>query len=117
MRTHFTTPTVGRRHHPHQPATISFQDLDDETVIGALCDLFAGRTATAFGESLDWWNETLQCDLQPRAAAGVALSAISKCPFDHRASADGVSELRAQLLQRARMLIERSARDTGELLL
>lgn len=82
--------------------------LNDADILSVLFDLFAGRTAEAFGEGLDWWNETLQCDLTPKATAGVALSALSKWPFDQRAGTDGVDKLRAQLLQRARMLMKRS---------
>lgn len=83
-------------------------DLTDADILSVLFDLFAGRTAEAFGEGLDWWNETLQCDLAPQAAAGIALSALSKWPFDQRASAPGVKALQDELLKRARMLIERS---------
>lgn len=86
----------------------------DEEIIGALCDLFAGRGHRVLGETLEWWVETLQCDLGPKAAGGVALTAISKWPFDQRAGANGVTQLRAQLLQRAHTLIKRAARDTGE---
>lgn len=83
--------------------------LNDADILSVLFDLFAGRTAEAFGEGLEWWNETLQCDLGPEAAGGVALTALSKWSFDQRAGATGVIQLRAQLLQRARMLIKRSA--------
>ncbi|MNL55364.1 hypothetical protein D3C87_1787720 [compost metagenome] len=76
--------------------------------MGALCDLFARRTPRAFGENLEWWAETLQCDLPPGDASGVALVAISKWPFDQRAGAPGVMALQDELLKRARMLIERS---------
>ncbi|WP_454703426.1 hypothetical protein [Achromobacter pestifer] len=82
-------------------------EIQDEQVIGVLCDLFAGRTPTAFGQGLAWWTEALQCDLDPKAAAGVALVALSKWPFDHRAGAAGVNALQDQLLQRARLLIAR----------
>ena len=96
--------------HGHFPpeATARAPNFSDADILSVLFDLFAGRTAEAFGEGLDWWNETLQCDLTPKATAGVALSALSKWPFDQRAGTDGVDELRAQLLQRARMLIKRS---------
>lgn len=89
----------------------------DDQILGTLFDLFADRIQTAFGEGLDWWNETLQCDLGPKAAAGVALAALSKWPFDQRAGAPGVKALQDELLKRARMLIERSLRDTGEVVL
>lgn len=104
--------------HGHFPRKVYVQrsQLNEADILGVLFDLFAGRTTTAFGESLDWWNETLQCDLGPGAAAGVALSALSKWPFDQRAGAPGVAELRAQLLQRARMLMERATPDAGEAL-
>lgn len=85
----------------HQPT--------DADILSVLFDLFAGRTMAAFGEGLDWWNETLQCDLASQAAAGVALSALSKWQFDQRAGAPGVKALQEQLLQRARLLIERAA--------
>ncbi|WP_238531947.1 hypothetical protein [Achromobacter arsenitoxydans] len=88
--------------------------LNDADILSVLFDLFAGRTSAAFGETLEWWNETLQCDLGPRATAGVALSALSKWTFDQRAGTDGVAALRAQLLQRAHMLITRSASHNGE---
>lgn len=89
----------------------------DAEIIEILCDLFAGRSHLAFGEGLDWWAETLQCDLPPEAALGVALVALSKWPFDQRTSATGVKALQDELLKRARMLIERSLRDTGEVVL
>lgn len=89
------------------PAGLS--QINDADILSVLFDLFAGRSTAAFGEGLDWWNETLQCDLAPKAAAGVALSALSKWPFDHRAGASGVKALQEQLLQRARLLIERAA--------
>ncbi|HCW18803.1 MAG TPA: hypothetical protein DHL02_12805 [Achromobacter sp.] len=94
--------------HLQSEAAVSMPRLQEDRIIGVLCDLFAGRTQHAFGESLDWWNETLQCDLAPQAAAGVALSALSKWPFDQRAGAPGVKALQDELLKRARMLIERS---------
>ncbi len=92
-------------------------ELTDADLLSVLFDLFAGRTTAAFGESMDWWNETLQCDLAPQAAAGVALSALSKWPFDQRAGAPGVKALQDELLKRARMLIERSLHDIGEVVL
>lgn len=97
-----------------QPANHEPTDAD---LLSIIFDLFAGRTTAAFGEGMDWWNETLQCDLAPQAAAGVALSALSKWPFDQRAGAPGVKALQDELLKRARMLIERSLRDTGEVVL
>jgi len=84
-------------------------EFSDADILSLLCDLFAGRTQVAFGEDIDWWAETFQCDLGPKAASGVALVALSKWPFDHRAGASGVKALREQLLQRARLLIERAA--------
>lgn len=98
-------------------AVVSTPELQEDQILGVLCDLFAHRTQTAFGEGLDWWNETLQCDLGAKAAAGVALSALSKWPFDQRAGATGVKALQDELLKRARMLIERSLRDIGEVVL
>jgi len=92
-------------------AVVTIPQLDDEAIIGVLCDLFARRTQVAFGERLDWWIETLQCDLAPQAAAGVALTAISKWPFDQRAGAAGVAALRTELVARARMLLARAARE------
>lgn len=90
-------------------------ELTDADILSVLCDLFAGRTTTAFGEELDWWIETLQCDLSPKAAAGVALSVISKWHFDQRDGADGVQQLQAELLQRARRLLdEQSLRNKGK---
>ncbi|MCD0496905.1 hypothetical protein LP085_08610 [Achromobacter sp. MY14] len=89
-------------------ASVGPSEMNDADLLSVLFDLFAGRTTAAFGEGLDWWNETLQCDLAPQAAAGVALSALSKWPFDQRASAPGVKTLQDELLKRARMLIERS---------
>lgn len=88
--------------------------ISDEQILTALFELFAGRAFRVLGQPLDWWLETLQCDLAPKAAAGVALSALSQWPFDQRAGAAGVAELRAQLLQRASMLMERAAPDAGE---
>lgn len=90
-------------------AAVSIPGLQEDQIIGVLCDLFAGRTQVAFGENLEWWAETFQCDLGPKAASGVALVALSKWPFDKRAGATGVKALQDQLLQRARMLIERSS--------
>lgn len=92
-------------------AVVPVPELDDEAILGVLCDLFARRTQVAFGERLDWWIETLQCDLAPQAAAGVALTAISKWPFDQRAGAAGVEALRTELVSRARMLLARPAHD------
>lgn len=89
-------------------ASVAPPQMNDADILSVLFDLFAGRSAAAFGEGLDWWNETLQCDLLPEAAAGVALVALSKWPFDQRAGAPGVKALQDELLKRARMLIERS---------
>ena len=94
---------------------VTAPELTDADILSVLCDLFAGRAATAFGEALDWWIETLQCDLSPKAAAGVALSVISKWHFDQRDGADGVQQLQAELLQRARRLLdEQSLRNKGK---
>ncbi len=102
--------------HGHFPreGSVRVPQISDEHILSALFELFAGRAFRVLGQPLDWWLETLQCDLAPKAAAGVALSALSKWPFDQRASAPGVAELRAQLLQRARMLMERATPDAGE---
>lgn len=81
--------------------------LTDADVLSVLCDLFAGRAATAFGESLEWWAETFQCDLTAKAAGGVVLAAISKWPFDQRAGAEGVQQLQAELVKRARQILAR----------
>ena len=80
-------------------------ELTDADILSVLCDLFAGRAALAFGEPIDWWIETLQCDLQPTAAAGVALTAISKWQFDRDAGAAGVKQLQDELVQRARQIL------------
>ncbi len=90
------------------------QAYSDDQILGALFDLFAGRTQFAFGEAIDWWAETLQCDLAPETASGVALVALSKWPFDQRAGTAGVKALQDELLKRARMLIDRSARAVEE---
>lgn len=92
-------------------------ELTDADILSVLFGLFAGRTQLAFGEAIDWWAETLQCDLAPEIASRVALVALSKWPFDQRAGAPGVKALQDELLKRARMLIERSLRDTGEVVL
>lgn len=86
---------------------ITPRQLSDADIVSVLCDLFAGRAATAFGESLDWWAETFQCDLAAKAAGGVVLAAISKWPFDQRASAEGVKQLQAELVKRARQILAR----------
>jgi len=96
---------------------VSQPKLTDADILSVLCDLFAGRATLAFGEAIDWWAETLQCDLAPETASGVALVALSKWPFDQRAGAPGVKALQDELLKRARMLIERSLRDSGEVVL
>lgn len=99
----------------YQVVKLSPRELTDADILSVLCDLFAGRTTTAFGEELDWWIETLQCDLSPKAAAGVALSVISKWHFDQRDGADGVQQLQAELLRRARRLLdEQSLRNKGK---
>lgn len=108
--------TADQGHFPRE-ASVRTSRISDEQILTALFELFAGRAFRVLGQPLDWWIETLQCDLAPKAAAGVALSALSQWPFDQRAGADGVAELRAELLQRARLLIDRSARDTGEVAL
>lgn len=86
---------------------VSQPELTDVDILSVLCDLFAGRAARAFGEPIDWWAETLQCDLEPTAAAGVALTAISKWQFDRDAGATGVKQLQDELVLRARQLIGR----------
>ncbi|SSW67256.1 hypothetical protein AVE30378_02529 [Achromobacter veterisilvae] len=101
----------------HRERKTRVSEISDGQIIGALRDLFAGRTRLAFGEKLDWWVETLQCDLAPRDAAGVVLTVISQHPDHRRIGARGVQALRAELVKRARMLIERSMRDTGEVVL
>ena len=94
-------------------AAVAIPELSGEAIIGVLCDLFAGRTRHAFGEDLEWWMDTC-ADLRHQDLAGALLPALSKWPFDHRAGAAGVDALRAELILRARLLVERSARDTGE---
>lgn len=81
----------------------------DADILSVLCDLFAGRTEEAFGESLDWWAETFQCDIGPRDAAGVVVAALSKWDFDRRAGAKGIAHLQEELVLRARRLIEAGA--------
>ena len=78
-------------------------------ILSVLCDLFAGRTEEAFGESLDWWAETFQCDIGPRDAAGVVVAALSKWDFDRRAGAKGIAHLQEELVLRARRLIAAGA--------
>ncbi|MDF2861376.1 MAG: hypothetical protein K0S02_1648 [Achromobacter mucicolens] len=85
-------------------------ELCDPDILSVLCDLFACRTATAFGEELDWWLETLQCDLSPKAAAGVALSVISKWHFDQRDGADGVQQFKDELVLRARQILNKGGK-------
>lgn len=46
----------------------------DATILNVLRDLFAGRTKTAFGEPLDWWAETCQCDLNTEAPSPVLMA-------------------------------------------
>ena len=90
-----------RPHPAHKPT--------DADILSVLCDLFAGRTEEAFGESLDWWAETFQCDIGPRDAAGVVVAALSKWDFDRRAGAKGIAHLQEELVLRARRLIEAGA--------
>lgn len=105
----FTPSQANPNHGDSSPVVqLANHELTDADLLSVIFDLFAGRTTAAFGEGLDWWNETLQCDLAPEAAAGVALSALSKWQFDQRAGAPGVKALQDELLKRARMLIERS---------
>lgn len=96
--------------HFHREASVAPPLLNDADILGVLFDLFAGRTQFAFGEAIDWWAETFQCDLAPETASGVALVALSKWPFDQRAGAAGVKALQDELVKRARMLIARGAR-------
>lgn len=123
MHAHLIRPDAALRDDPSRTAdhgrfpregSVRTPRISDEQILTALFELFAGRAFRVIGQPLDWWIETLQCDLAPKAAAGVALSALSQWPFDQRAGADGVAELRAQLLQRARLLIDSSVCDTGE---
>lgn len=87
---------------------LATRELTDADILSVLCDLFAGRAEKAFGEDLDWWAETFLCDISPKAAAGVVVTAISKWEFDRRAGAVGVNELKSELVLRARQLIARS---------
>lgn len=84
---------------------VSQPEFSDVDILSVLCDLFAGRAARAFGEPIDWWTETLQCDLAPAAAAGVARTAISKWQFDREAGAAGVKQLQDELVLRARQIL------------
>ncbi|MNY04044.1 hypothetical protein D3C86_1366950 [compost metagenome] len=85
-------------------------ELTDADILSVLCDLFAGRAARAFGEPIAWWAETLQCDLNPVAAVGVALTAISKWQFDREAGATGVKQLQDELILRARQILDKGGR-------
>lgn len=89
---------------------VSAPEPTDADILSVLCDLFAGRAAAAFGEALDWWLETLQCDLSPKAAAGVALSVISKWHFDQRDGADGVQQFKDELILRARQILNKGGK-------
>lgn len=99
--------------HLAREAVVAIPELDDEQIIGVLCDLFAGRARLAFGESLEWWMETT-AELPAEDAAGALLPALSKWTFDHRAGVPGVNALRAALVSRARFLIAKAAVETGE---
>lgn len=101
---------VARESYDSQHLSPIVQAYSDDQILGALFDLFAGRTQFAFGEAIDWWAETFQCDLTPETASRVALVALSKWPFDQRAGAAGVKALQDELVKRARMLIARGAR-------
>jgi len=114
----FTPSQAKPKHGDSSPVVqLANHEPTDADLLSVIFDLFAGRTLLAFGEAIDWWAETLQCDLAPETASGVALVALSKWPFDQRAGAPGVKALQDELLKRARMLIERSLRDTGEVVL
>ncbi|MFY3053371.1 hypothetical protein ACOTF7_21660 [Achromobacter xylosoxidans] len=104
---HVGMPVATSCNDGHPLAQFSSHELSDADILSVLCDLFAGRAATAFGESLEWWAETFQCDLAAEAAGGVVLAAISKWPFDQRAGAEGVQQLQAELVKRARQILAR----------
>lgn len=107
----FTPSQANPKHGDSSPVVqLANHEPTDADLLSVIFDLFAGRTQFAFGEAIDWWAETLQCDLAPEAASGVALVALSKWPFDQRAGTAGVKALQDELVKRARMLIDRSAR-------
>lgn len=85
------------------------RDLTDAEILSVLFDLLAGRTQQAFGESRQWWAETLQCDLTADAACGVALVALSTWFYEVAAGKAGVIALREELVARARLLIAKGA--------
>lgn len=94
----------------HPVVRVSVPEPTDADILSVLSDLFAGRTTAAFGEHLDWWLETLQCDLSPKAAAGVALSVISKWHFDQRDGAEGVQQFKDELVTRARQILNKGGK-------
>lgn len=77
-------------------AALDFPALTDTQVLDRLHDLFAGRTKTAFGEPLDWWAATFQCDLDTKDAAGVVLIAIREWLCYQPASAELHGEFAGQ---------------------
>jgi len=111
MRPHVLDDPTGTANNGHflREASVGPSQMNDADILSVLFDLFAGRTQLAFGEDIEWWAETFQCDLGPKAASGVALVALSNWPFDQRAGTPGVKALQDELLQRARLLIERAA--------
>lgn len=68
----------------------------DATILNVLRDLFAGHTKTAFGEPLDWWAATFQCDLDTKDAAGVVLMVIREWLCYQPASAELHGEFAGQ---------------------
>lgn len=106
------TPSQARPKHGDSSPVVQLANHEptNADILSVIFDLFASRTQFAFGESIDWWAETFQCDLTPETASGVALVALSKWPFDQRAGAAGVKALQDELVKRARMLIARGAR-------
>lgn len=93
--------------------TVCVPKLTDHEIIGELCDLFAGRQHLAYGETLEWWMDVC-ADLSAQDLASALLPGLSKWPFDHDAAAAGLHHLRTAFASRARLLIETSVRDTGE---
>lgn len=94
--------------------TVCVPKLSDQEIIGELCDLFAGRQKLAYGETLEWWME-ICADLRAEDMAGALLPGLSKWQFDLDAAALGIHTVRSTFVARARVLIEASLRETGEL--
>ncbi|MFY3196802.1 hypothetical protein ACOTE7_23075 [Achromobacter xylosoxidans] len=63
-------------------------NAENSQIHDQLCNLLAGRTKTAFGEPLDWWAATFQCDLDTKDAASVVSMAIREWLCHQPASAE-----------------------------